>query len=136
MLVMLNSRLMVGDGEYKVVEINKNQFKQVLHKYISNYKSYIGYPNAAKIVYEITGTKVELNRDATILKDGDILLMITLKYRIQNPEEKSTKHGDHVDDYQFHLGFFKKTDNRKEKAKIRDWLSRDAKIVYGNWNYW
>ena len=107
MLLLMNSCVMVGPGEYKCTRISLDQFRGIFNANNSNFKSYIGYPNTAKVFWEITGRKIELCRDKTDLRVGDIMLCMRLKYRPPIDEKATRKHGNHIEDYEFFYVTFK-----------------------------
>jgi len=102
MLILLNSAVMLQDGTYKKKTISSQEAKTTFTNYMNDYKSYIGYPNTCRVLSQLFEKQIELNRDRTIIKHGDIILSISLKYRIDNPAEKKTRiHGNKLEDYNF-----------------------------------
>lgn len=106
MLILMNSAMMPQPGKYTCEEISPEKFRQIFQTYQDDYKSYLGYPNACKVVSELVGRNVPLCRDMTDLRNGDIILAVRLRYRV-NFSEKSGKpareHGQKIEDYQFFL---------------------------------
>lgn len=102
MLIILNSCVMLEDGIYTKKTISNQDARKLFNQYRNDYISYIGYPNSCKILSELFDTQIALNRDRTKIKNGDIILAISLNYRVLDPCPKSTRrHGDSLDDYNF-----------------------------------
>ena len=104
MLVLMNSAMMPCDGCYCRATITANEAKNLFQKYQADYKSYVGYNNACRVLSELFDCYIDCCRDETILKKGDVILVAKLKYRV-NPGEKAGRaarqHGDSLSDYQF-----------------------------------
>jgi hypothetical protein len=99
--------MMPLDGRYTRKTISKEEAKKIFLKHKNDYESYIGYLNSAKILSEHFGLNIGLNRDRTIIKQGDIILTFALNYRINDVETKKVrKHGDNIEDYYFCLVTF------------------------------
>jgi len=93
--------MMPQDGYYQRTTITREEFKFEFLKYKDNFKSFVGYPNACRVVFEITGHKIPINRDITEIKGGDVILVLKLRYRVSPSEKKGNRHGDNVEDYEF-----------------------------------
>lgn len=82
-------------------------FKELLEKFYKENKliSYIGYESNKKHLENIANIRITLNRNQlTNLKKGDIILFCKLKYRLFNPQDKSSKNfQDNIsaDDYEY-----------------------------------
>lgn len=85
---LLNSAVMPQPGTYILREISTGEFVQLLQERRSNLASYIGYPQTADYIKEISGVNVIVSRDPTVLADGDEMLIIRLAYRLDAPERK------------------------------------------------
>jgi len=100
---LLNSAVMPQEGFYYARKIDFETFKEILKEAVKEgeLKSYIGYPQNIELIKKWTGIEVELNRDQTVLIDGDKMLVMKLKYRVANPQDK----GKEVcaDDFEFML---------------------------------
>jgi hypothetical protein len=69
-------------------KITPGEARQFFLKYKDDYKSYIGYPDTALMLANVLDSKVELSRDDTIVKDGDVILAVRLIYRVQPRDKK------------------------------------------------
>lgn len=114
---LMNSAMMPQQGNYKSMEITKNQFVTELKK-ANKIESYIGYEQNANLIEDWTGLKIAINRKATTeLKDGDTILAMVLKYRVVNFAK-----GEYVGENDFR--FFKiefnelMSDGRKKRKKL------------------
>jgi len=105
---LMNSVMCPQEGTYIVRKIRKKDFVDLLKSaYQQNkLKSYIGYPQNIELIKAWTGITVPLNRGQAILKDGDYILAMRLKYRPQNPASK----GDQVDEKEFEFYFVQYTE--------------------------
>lgn len=86
MVRLLNSSMMPKAGIYKMKSITITEFCDILVDAYSNGEldSYIGYQQNANIIEKLTGIRPVINRDNTILEDGDTLLIMKLGYRASN----------------------------------------------------
>lgn len=75
--------MMPSPGQYTLQEITAEDFftkvKEADRK--GELKSWIGYPQNAKIIERFTGVKVPINKATTVIHSGDVLLCMRLKYR-------------------------------------------------------
>ena len=106
MLKLMNSAVMPHEGNYKMTQINLTQFVNEL-KAAPSFESYIGYPATARFIEAISEMKILLSREQTSLDNGDEMLIIKLKYRVQNPAEKG-RFDPASDDYEFFHCHFSK----------------------------
>lgn len=105
MKYLLNSAVIPvgGDGNYNYVTIDKDDAANWLLLYADEFVSRIGYAETARFIESLApGITVQTNRDATTMNTGDEALVVRLKYRVQNPGEKSTSNPK-SDDYDFSL---------------------------------
>jgi hypothetical protein len=51
-------------------------------------QSYIGYPDTARHIQEITGLPIEVNRAEVTLDKSATLFIVKLKYRVADPTQK------------------------------------------------
>lgn len=94
MYYLLNSALMVSEGRYELRKISPEQFFSILKVEwaYGNLKSYIGYQVNLDIIKEKTGISLEPTREEIKdLRDGDILLIMKLKYRLSDVKLKADK---------------------------------------------
>lgn len=107
MLCLLNSAVMPAgkrfDGTYTKRTISQREFSAMLKKYKNDYKSYIGYPNAALVVNEMTGVQVELCRDLWDIRLGDTALCMQLRYRVNTDEKSRREYGFSPNDYEYSI---------------------------------
>ncbi len=87
----MNSAMMPREGLFASRQIDSGEFaKLAIEAHRSKkLRSNIGYPETAAFIQKLTGVKVDINRDWTQIEHGDAMLCIRLKYRVQNPSDKS-----------------------------------------------
>jgi len=92
MILLLNSAVMPNEGMYTLKQITETTFTKELRNAAAsdNFRSYIGYPETAKLIKQITGIKVEVSREQAKLKPGDTMLIVKLSKRVVNPADKET----------------------------------------------
>lgn len=96
---LLNSAMMPGAGRYHMVELSKEEFVRQLQA--GPFESFIGYPDTAAFLERISGVSVPVNRGQTALEDGDVMLIVRLKYRVTSPGDKG-KFTPTDEDYEFY----------------------------------
>ena len=114
---ILNSAIMPCEGSYYTKKITKNEFIILLQFFseMNRLVSYIGYEQNKELIKKWSGVDVELNRgELKELEDGDILLIIKLKYRVSEPSEKGKIVNE--DDFEFFIS--KYSSSRQPKIKI------------------
>ena len=104
---LMNSAMMPKEGVYRAVKITKQEFiKEIKEAYNKGIlESYIGYENNVELIKKWTGITVELRRVPTTVEDGDVLLVLKLKYRVQNPSQKG-KFQPSEEDYEFYKVYY------------------------------
>ena len=102
MILLLNSAVMLDEGVYTLRRISVTSFKQILQEADAsdNFKSYIGYPETAHLVEQITDIEIEVSREQATLTPGDTMLIVKLRQRVANPTDKETLQIS-VDDFEF-----------------------------------
>ena len=92
MILLLNAAVMPSEGVYTLKKISKAEFRTCLRaaSATGDFKSYIGYPETARIIKEITGVTVEVNREQADLMPGDVMLILKLRQRVTDPVNKAT----------------------------------------------
>ena len=87
--ILLNSAMMPAPGKYQMIEMTREDWVKAIQRASLEAKiqSYIGYPDTAKHVQDITGLPIETNRAETVLGDSATMFIVKLKYRV-NPAEK------------------------------------------------
>lgn len=96
---LINSAMMPSlDHTYICRSCTAEEFAKILRS--EPFESFIGYPETARILEEFAGVSIKLNRVQTIVKYGDTLLIMRLKYRLQDPAQKgNTIHK--LEDFEF-----------------------------------
>ena len=102
MILLLNSAVMPDEGVYTLKQISEATFQKLLQEAAAtdNFKSYIGYPQTAQLIEQITGIAVEVSREQAALTPGDIMLILKLRHRVANPADKETLQLS-IDDFEF-----------------------------------
>ncbi len=102
MILLLNSAVMPNEGVYTLQGISEATFKKELREAatMDNFQSYIGYPETARLIEQITGIAVEVSREQATLTPGDTMLIVKLRQRITNPTDKETLQLS-TDDFEF-----------------------------------
>ncbi len=92
MVLLLNSAVMPTEGVYTLKRISKAVFQKVLHEAVAtgDLQSYIGYPETARLIEQLTGIEIEVSREPAELTTGDVMLIVKLRHRIQDPSDIST----------------------------------------------
>lgn len=89
------------DLRYDFEQVTPEAFGAILTS--RPFESFIGYPETARILEELSGEKIELSRAQTTVEPGDVLLVIRLKYRMADSGQKGqTRHT--LSDFEFALG--------------------------------
>lgn len=92
MKYLLNSAVIPvgGDGDYNYLTIAREDAADWLSLHANEFVSRVGYAETARFIESLApGVSVPTNRDATTMHTGDEALIVRLKYRVQNPGEKS-----------------------------------------------
>lgn len=102
MILLLNSAVMPNEGMYILKQITEATFTKELRNAATsdNFRSYIGYPDTAKLIEQITGIEVEVSREQATLTPGDTMLIVKLRKRIANPANSESLHLS-IDDIEF-----------------------------------
>ena len=102
MILLFNSAVMPDEGIYTLTRISVDTFKKVIQKAAEtdNFKSYIGYPETARLIEQITSIAIEVSREQATLTHGDIMLIVKLRQRVANPADKETLQLS-IDDFEF-----------------------------------
>ena len=107
MLVLMNSAMMPEDGIYTCERITRQEFINLVKEYYQKgeIRSYIGYSNTVDFIRRLTGITFAVNRNKTHLNDGDLVLVVKLKYRFKDPDAKIKVRQGKIqikdDDYEF-----------------------------------
>ena len=102
MILLLNSAVMPDEGVYTLKRISEATFQKVLRDAAAtdNFKSYIGYPETARLIEQITGIAIEVSREQATLAPGDTMLIVKLRHRVTNPANKVTLQLS-IDEFEF-----------------------------------
>lgn len=103
MILLLNSAVMPNEGVYTLKQISTDTFKNILQQASAtdDFKSYIGYSETADLIEQITGVAVEVSREQATLAPGDAMLIVKLRRRLANPDDKETIQLS-IDDIEFY----------------------------------
>lgn len=84
MMILMNSAMMPKPGAYHLAQISKVQFcaKLIEAHVAETLVSNVGYPQNIQIIKSMTGVVVPLARVSTKVRDGDEMLIMRLKYRV------------------------------------------------------
>ena len=104
MLLLLNSAVMPTEGVYTLKRISKETFRNTLQEAaaIGNFQSYIGYPETARLIEQLTGVEIQVSRGQAALAIGDVMLIVKLRRRIQDPSNPKT-YQPSLDDLEFFI---------------------------------
>jgi len=110
MLHLMNSTMMPQPGVYYCNKVSRTKFVKTFNELKdSGWKSYIGYPQLAKLLFDLLKVEIKVSREITRLKDGDVILAARLPYRVDPGEKGNRKHGSKITDYEFFVvGYSKK----------------------------
>lgn len=102
MILLFNSAVMPNEGVYTLQRISEATFKKELQKAAAtgNLKSYIGYPETAEMLEQMTGIQIEASREHAMLIPGDEMLIIKLRYRTADPASNKPLQLS-IDDFEF-----------------------------------
>ena len=103
MILLLNSAVMPNEGVYTLKRISEETFTKELQKSAASedFKSFIGYPETAQMIEQITSIEVEVSREQATLTPGDTMLIVKLRQRVANPTDKD-KLQLSIDDIEFY----------------------------------
>ena len=104
MLLLLNSAMMPTEGVYSLKQISESKFQELLQHAATtgNFRSYIGYPETARLLEQLTDIEIEVSREQAELAIGDVMLIVKLRHRIQNLSDIST-YQPSLDDLDFFI---------------------------------
>ena len=88
--ILLNSAMMPATGTYRLRELSRDEWVRAIQTAAQeeSIQSYIGYPDTAKHVQEITELPIEVNRAEVTLDKAATLFIVKLKYRVTDPAQK------------------------------------------------
>ncbi len=99
---LMNSAMMPAPGIYRYESLTAEQFADAVREahQAGSLVSCIGYPDNIRIIRELTGIDVELSRRQSDVADGDEMLVMKLRYRVQNPASKG-RFTPAIEDFEF-----------------------------------
>ena len=101
MIRLMNSAMMPKAGKYDCHEITMSEFIDFIKKAApAEMDCCLGYQNAIDKVAKWTGKQFQISRKLTTVENGDIMLIMKLKYRISDPKSKATL-TTNDEDYEF-----------------------------------
>ena len=112
-VVLLNSSMMPSEGLYILRRVSREFFAELIadaHRR-GNLRSYIGYPETAQHIEQISGVPSPVNRAATQLPDQALIAVCKLKYRVSDPATKGRlQPGD--EDYEYFVATYDRNSSR------------------------
>jgi len=112
-VVLLNSSMMPSEGLYILRRVSREFFAELIadaHRR-GNLRSYIGYPETAQHIEQISGVPIPVNRAATQLPDQALIAVCKLKYRVSDPATKGRlQPGD--EDYEYFVATYDRNSSR------------------------
>lgn len=90
MIRLLNSAVMPAPGTYTLEAVEFWAFIRELQlaREGGELMSYLGYPQNAELLAGACGFPIPLSRESTEVEEGDTLLIMRLRYRVQDPTRK------------------------------------------------
>lgn len=107
-ITILNSAQMPCDGLYNKRTISKNQFIEIV-KNADTINSSVGYESVSKLIKKLTSIIVPVNRSTTYINEGDVVVGLTLDYRVSSKDKGH--HNPTEDDYIYFVAKYTKNEN-------------------------
>ena len=102
MILLLNAAVMSTEGHYTLKQISQDEFRTVLRGAAAdNFRSYIGYPETARLLEKLTDVAIEVSREQATLAIGDVMLIVKLCHRVADSSTKITLEPS-IDDFEFY----------------------------------
>ena len=103
MILLLNSAVMPDEGMYTLQRISETTFKKELQDAAAsdNFRSYIGYPETAQLIEQLTDVEITVSRAQAALEIGDVMLIVKLRHRVADPSTKMALETS-IDDFEFY----------------------------------
>ena len=103
MILLLNAAVMPNEGHYTLKRISQPKFRTLLRDAAEthNFQSYIGYPETARLIEDLTGVEIAISREQATLDTGDVILIAKLRHRVADPSTKTTL-APSIDDFEFY----------------------------------
>lgn len=109
---LLNAAVMpAANGTYTSVGISVSDFaKRLVAAYdAGTLQTYVGYASTAKLLYDLVGFEIQESRAETLLEDGDVLLIVRVKYRLGNKKNADVE--PTLDDMEFRVVYYTENSN-------------------------
>lgn len=87
---IMNAAMMPCDGMYIRRTISREEARQWLKSHAREARSWVGYPATAEHIRQLAGCDVAVSRGETRLEPGDEVLVVKLRYRLQDPDKKGS----------------------------------------------
>jgi len=110
-ILLFNSTMMPQPGIYESIELDKEQWLKEIKGAVSagaEPVSYIGYQQNADLLSKWLGFKVPVNNAKASLRDGEVIYVMKLSYRIADKKKKGKPVSE--DDFEFWVVYY--TDTR------------------------
>lgn len=107
MIHLMNSAMMPRPGYYYSAPATREQVAKLFKSATlagQVWRSYIGYDQNARILSDLLGVEVPVSRDETHLQDLDIMIVMKLKYRLDDPAVKGRRMPP--DAFEFFIGTY------------------------------
>ena len=103
MIILLNAAVMPTEGHYTLKRISDTEFRTLLRDAAetNNFRSYIGYPETARLIEQLTDVEIPVSREQATLDIGDVMLIVKLRHRVADPSTKMTL-APSIDDFEFY----------------------------------
>ena len=103
MILLLNAAVMPAEGHYTLKRISDTEFQSLLRDAAEthNFRSYIGYPETARLIEQLTDVEIPVSREQATLDIGDVMLIVKLRHRVADPTTKTTL-APSIDDFEFY----------------------------------
>jgi len=111
MIKLFNSTVCPQEGVYSMSKIEEDVFVGLLNSAIE-VESYIGYDENLEHLKNIGVKNIpKKNREQAELQEGDIILVMKLGYRFQNPELKNNNKSISESEWRYFIMYYK--ENKK-----------------------
>lgn len=101
MRYLLNSAVITAPGVYEYRLITPEEAAAFVRS--GGWESRIGYPQTAAHIETISGVRPSLSREATVMRPGDVALVVRLRYRVTDPSRKGETLPVRPEDWEYGL---------------------------------
>ncbi len=103
MILLLNAAVMPTEGQYTLKQISRSEFCTMLKDAdaAANFRSYIGYPETARLIKGLTNVEIAVSREQADLEIGDVMLIVKLQKRVTELASKATLEPT-LEDFEFY----------------------------------